>query len=78
MLLLLILRIINIICYYLYRDAALLEATKQAALELNLRVHQCRGVTLYTAGDIEGHVLVGRDIRRYYIIDLARTFPPGK
>ena len=46
---------------------------RSAAAELHLAAHTVNGVEMYTAGDVEGHR--GED-GRYYILDLARSFPP--
>lgn len=51
----------------------LMQILEKASIEMNLREHIVSGVKLYSACDIEGHL--GTD-NRYYIIDLARTFPP--
>ncbi|CAN0427494.1 unnamed protein product, partial [Discosporangium mesarthrocarpum] len=55
-------------------DPALDAAVREGAHRLNLRGHQVRGKTLFAAADVEGHE--GQDSRRYYLLDLARAFPP--
>ena len=54
-------------------DAHLNSLMRSAAAELHLAAHTVNGVEMYTAGDVEGHK--GND-GRYYILDLARSFPP--
>lgn len=44
-----------------------------AAREINICKHHVRGVPLYSACDIEGHLDADGN---FYLIDLARTFPP--
>ena len=46
---------------------------KETSEELNLRQHYVCNKMLYSACDIEGHK--GHD-NKYYLVDLARTFPP--
>ena len=54
-------------------DKHLSKKLQFAAQELNLRKHFVKKVSLFTACDVEGHC--GRD-NRYYVVDLARAFPP--
>jgi hypothetical protein len=42
--------------------------------ELNLKEHCVKNIPLYTAGDVEVHY--SQKDKRYYVIDLARLFPP--
>lgn len=59
---------------HVYAESSELTAVmKQAGKELNLREHYVKGKLLHAACDIEGHR--GYD-DRYYVVDLARTFPP--
>jgi hypothetical protein len=47
---------------------------EKVAKRLNLKYHEtCTGVWLHSAIDVEGHH--GTD-GRYYLLDLARAFPP--
>lgn len=55
------------------RSSELQSKLKTAARNLNICKHFVKGVRLYSACDIEGHL--GHD-GRFYLIDLARTFPP--
>ena len=54
-------------------DEQLNSLMASAAAELHLAQHTVNGVEMYTAGDVEGH---RGDDGRYYILDLARSFPP--
>ena len=49
------------------------NSLKYAAKELNIAEHMVGEVKMYSACDVEGHI--GSD-GRFYIVDLARTFPP--
>jgi hypothetical protein len=55
------------------RSPALHKKMKAAAGELNLCRHVVRGVPLYSACDVEGHLDAAG---RFCLIDLARLFPP--
>ena len=54
-------------------DEQLVSLVRSAASELHLAAHTVSGVEMHTAGDVEGHK---GDDGRYYILDLARSFPP--
>ena len=54
-------------------DVHLNSLMRSAAADLHLAAHTVNGVEMYTAGDVEGHK---GDDGRYYILDLARSFPP--
>lgn len=56
-----------------YRDIGLYKKLKAAASDLNICKHHVKGTPLYSACDVEGHLDADN---RYYLIDLARTFPP--
>jgi hypothetical protein len=60
---------------HVHTDNAVLNGLmEKAAARLHLKKHTVAGVAeLCSAGDVEGHV--GLD-GRYYLLDLARTFPP--
>lgn len=54
-------------------DPTIRAALKFAAHHLHLAPHRVGNRLLFTAGDVEGHI----DMEgRFYLIDLARTFPP--
>ena len=54
-------------------SAQLQEKLKLASKMLNLAQRKYKGVELYTAADVEGHLVKGK---YYYLLDLARVFPP--
>lgn len=56
-----------------YADFDYMDRMKWAARELNICEHVVNGKKMYSACDVEGHA--GED-DRFYLIDLARTFPP--
>ena len=48
------------------------DLMERAARKLNLAEHTVAGQRIYSAFDVEGHHVSGR----FYLLDLARTFPP--
>jgi hypothetical protein len=54
------------------------EVLKSAAEQLHLAGHLVRGAILFTAGDVEVHCskAYGLDQAVYFLLDLARCFPP--
>ena len=54
-------------------DPTLTSIISRIGVDLHLSPHRVGPLTLYTAGDVEGHL--GTD-GRYYLLDLARCSPP--
>jgi hypothetical protein len=56
------------------------RAMREAAQYLHLSEHSVAGKKVWSAGDVEGHEAESESNpqqKQYFLLDLARTFPPG-